>query len=615
MAETLKLIDVNAEAVTRDWLAQFDAALTQRNVDAATGIFLKDGHWRDLLAFSWHIETMTGVEAIAGTLRDTIGSIQPANFRIAADRTPPRIVTRAGREVVEAIFAFDTAMGSASGVLRLVPDASTAPVLRAWVLLTSLDEIKGHEELNGSRRPGGQAYSREFGGKNWLDHRLNKLSYEDHDPAVLVIGGGQSGLGIAACLGQLGVDTLVIDRHERVGDAWRKRYHSLTLHNEVYINHLPYMRFPENYPVFIPKDKIANWFEFYVETMEINVWTGTEIVHGTHDETTGRWEISLRRQDGSTRIMRPRHVVFATGVSAIPVRPDLPGLDTFAGTIMHSSQYANGHAWKDRKALVLGTGNSGHDVAQDLHASGTDVSIIQRSSTLIVSLAQAQTVYGMYTEGPPLEDCDLLATASPYPVLVKGYQIAAAAMQKADKTLLDGLTARGFVLDNGSPDDTGYQMKYLRRGGGYYFNVGCSDLIVSGDIGLLQYKDIERFVPEGVLLKDGRVVEADLLVTATGYKNQQDVVRLYLGDEVADRIGTVWGFDEGGEQRNMWRRTDQPGLWFTAGGLPHVRIYSKYLALQIKAVEEGLISVTIPTKGQAAADAPTARSAPNLEKV
>ena len=422
-----------------------------------------------------------------------------------------------------------------------------------------------------------------------MDLRNKDQAYLDREPAVLVVGGGQSGLGIAACLGQLGIDTLIIDRHERVGDAWRKRYHSLTLHNEVYINHLPYMQFPDNWPVFIPKDKLANWFETYAEAMELNCWTATEIVDGSYDDQSGQWTIRLRRGDGSERTLRPRHVVFATGVSAIPIRPELPGLDRFKGTVMHSGDYQSGHEWAGRKALVLGTGNSGHDVAHDLHASGADVNIVQRSTTLIVSLEQAQTVYSMYTEGPSLADCDLLATASPYPVLVRGYQIAAAAMQAADKELLDGLAARGFRLDNGPPDNTGYQMKYLRRGGGYYFNVGCSDLIVSGDIGLLHFDDIERFVEVGAKLKDGRIVEADLLVTATGYKNQQEVVRMYLGDEIADRIGPVWGFDDGGEQRNMWRRTAQPGLWFTAGGLPHVRIYSKYLALQIKACEENLL--------------------------
>jgi putative flavoprotein involved in K+ transport len=594
MAPATGVADITPHTAVEAWLERFAGALERQDTEAAAALFLPDGHWRDAVAFTWDIVTMNGTAAIAATLARVLSTARPTGMRIAPNRAPPRLVIRAGTQTIEAIIGFETATGRASGVLRLLPDPAAGGALRAWVLLTALDEIKGHEERIGARRSGGQAYSREFGGENWLDHRTKARAYADHEPAVLVIGGGQAGLGIAACLGQIGVDTLVIDRHERIGDAWRKRYHSLTLHNEVHINHLPYMPFPPNTPVFIPKDKLANWFEAYAEAMDLNVWTGTEIKTGAYDPATATWEVALRRQDGSERILRPRHLIFATGVSGIPNRPDLPGLDSFAGTVMHSGQYIAGQAWQGRKALVLGTGNSGHDVAQDLHASGADVTMIQRGTTLIVSLEQAQRVYDMYLEGPSLEDCDLLATAVPYPVLVKGYQIATAAMQAADKPLLDGLAARGFRLDNGPPDGTGFQMKYLRHGGGYYFNVGCSDLIVDGKIGLLQYDRIDRFVPEGVRLKDGQVVEAELLVTASGYKNQQEVVRRYLGDEVADRIGLIWGYDEGGELRNMWRRTAQPGLWFTAGGLPHVRIYSKYLAMQIKAVEEGLLSADLP---------------------
>jgi putative flavoprotein involved in K+ transport len=221
--------------------------------------------------------------------------------------------------------------------------------------------------------------------------------------------------------------------------------------------------------------------------------------------------------------------------------------------------------------------------------SGVDTRIVQRSSSLIISLKEAQRVYEIYQQGEAVEDCDLVATASPYPLLVKGYKITAEACKNADAKLLQGLVARGFRLDNGDPDNTGYQMKYLRRGGGYYFNVGASDLIVDGEIGLLHYQDIERVVANGLLMKDGRVEEADVIVAATGYKNQQDVVRHFMGDAIANKIGQVWGFDNTGELRNMWCRTPQPGLWFTGGGLPHVRIFSKYLAQQIKACEVGLI--------------------------
>jgi cation diffusion facilitator CzcD-associated flavoprotein CzcO len=501
-------------------------------------------------------------------------------------RSLPRHVTRAGTECIEAVFEFDTTLGPAHAVLRLVPDAHAN--MRAWILLTALHELRGHEEAAAKPPADANAGSREFGGANWLDRLEQARAYADRDPAVIVVGGGQAGLAIAARLHQLGVDTLIVDRHARIGDNWRKRYHSLTLHNEVHVNHQPYLPFPPTFPTYIPKDKLANWFEFYVESMELNFWTGTELVGGSYDDTAKCWSVRLRKSDDSERVMRPRHLVFATGVSSIPLTPDVPGLDAFKGAVVHSGAFSDAAQWKGRKALVLGTGTSGHDVAQELNANGADVSIIQRSPTYVVSLKEAQSVYAIYGEGLPFADCDLLATSFPYPVLQRSYQMSTAQGREVDKTLLEGLAARGFRLHFGE-DDTGFQMMYLRRGGGYYFNVGCSELIISGKIGLLQYADIETFVADGARMRDGSVTPADLLVLATGYKSQQDVVRATLGDAIADRVGPVWGFDEGGELRNMWRRTAQPGLWFTAGSLAQCRIYSRYLAIQIKAIEEGLL--------------------------
>jgi putative flavoprotein involved in K+ transport len=578
---------VTAPAEAQDWLARFEAALQAQDASAAAALFLADGLWRDVLAFTWNIQTMAGRAAIAATLRETLARTQPADFRIPARRTPPRWVSRAGTETIETIFEFETAFGPANGVVRLVADPSAPSRLRAWTLNTNLHELKGHEEAFKRRAPPDS--TRDFGAENWLD-RLNKQrSFADRDPAVLVVGGGQAGLSIAARLQQLGIDTLIVDRHQRIGDNWRKRYHSLTLHNEVYVNHLPYMPFPPNFPVYIPKDMLANWFESYVESMELNFWTATELISGNYDEQRKQWNVTLRRSDGSERIMHPRHLIFATGVSSIPTFPDLPGLDAFAGPVVHSGDFADAAQWQGRKALVLGTGTSGHDVAQELHAHGADVTIIQRSKTYVVSLKEAQSVYAIYSEGIPFEDCDLLATSMPYPVLQRSYQLSTASSRDVDKPLLDALAQRGFRLWYGE-DETGFQMMYLRRGGGYYFNVGCSDLIISGQVKLLQFADIESFVAEGARLRNGRIVPAELLVLATGYKNQQDTVRLYLGDAIADRIGPVWGFDDGGELRNMWRRTAQPGLWFTAGSLAQCRIFSRYLALQIKAIEEGLLN-------------------------
>jgi cation diffusion facilitator CzcD-associated flavoprotein CzcO len=579
------------DALAVDWLADLEQAFQQSDAAAAALLFHPAGHWRDVLAFTWHLHTYQGRADLEAAFRSAVPATQPKGFHLNR-RTPPRQVSRGGVEAVEAFFDFETALGRGEGVVRLVRDDDGKT--RAWTLLTTLHELRGCEEHTGARRPRGEQYARNFGGANWLDRRRAAREYRDSDPTVLVVGGGQAGLAVAARLGQLDVDTLVVDRMERVGDNWRTRYHSLTLHNETWVNHLPYVPFPDTWPVYLPKDKLANWLEAYVETMEINFWTATEFVSATYDEAKQHWTVVLRRGDGSTRTLNPRHVVLATGVSGIPNIPDIPGLADFAGEVMHSGRFTDGSAYTGKRALVFGTGNSAHDVTQALHAHGADVTMVQRSSTTVVSVEpSAQKVYALYSEGLPTSDADLINISTPYEVLKRSYQLVTREMQEVDGELLAGLEAAGFRTDFGH-DGTGFQMKYMRRGGGYYLNVGCSELIINGDVGLLQYADIERLVPEGALLRDGTVVPAHLVILGTGYQSQQELVRAKFGDEVADRVGPVWGFDAEGELRNMWKRTAQEGLWFMAGSLSQCRIFSRFLALQIKGIEEGLVAKSAP---------------------
>jgi cation diffusion facilitator CzcD-associated flavoprotein CzcO len=574
-----------------NWLTQFEDALARPDDGVLDPLFHPDSYWRDVLALSWNIQTVNGAGAILQELRILARRAAPSGFSIDPDRRAPRKVMRAGTNAIEAIFKFETAVGRGSGIIRLIPDEADGNMLKAWTLLTELGELKGFEEQVGAGRPRGNAYSRDFRGPNWLDLRNAATGYADRDPTVLVIGGGQSGLCIAARLKQLQVDTLIVDREKRIGDNWRKRYHALTLHNQVQVNHLPYMHFPPNWPTYIPKDKLANWFEAYVESMELNFWTGTEFEGGSYDEQESRWTVTLRRADGSKRTMHPRHVVLATGVSGIPSVPDIAGLKDFQGEVMHSSGYDDGENWKGKRAIVIGTGNSGHDIAQDLCSSGAGVTLVQRSPTLVVSIEpSAQLVYTPYNDGT-LEDNDLIATSMPLKLARKSHAMTTEKSKELDKELLEGLARVGFKLDFGE-DNTGWQFKYLTRGGGYYFNVGCSDMIVRGEIALKQFADIESFVAAGARMKSGETVAADLVVLATGYKRQEELVRKLFGEAVEQRVGTIWGFGDGQELRNMYTRTGQPGLWFIAGGLAQCRIGSKHLALQIKAIEEGLLPRT-----------------------
>jgi hypothetical protein len=580
----------NIVVVVENWLGQFEHALTERDDVLLKRLFHPDSYWRDVLAFTWRIVTVKGADAILSELRIYGDRVRPAAFKIAPGRAAPRYMMRARTECIEAIFSFETAEGRGSGVLRLTPDANCAKTLKAWTLLTALDELKGHEEGLGRARSESKAYLRDFRGPNWLDLRKSAAEYADRDPAALVVGGGQAGLSIAACLTQLGVDTLVVDRERRIGDNWRNRYHTLVLHNQVHVNHLPYMYFPPNWPTYIPKDKIANWFEAYVESMELNYWTAAEFEGANYDEKTGRWSAVLRRADGAKREMHPRHIVMATGVSGIPSLPDIPTLHNFAGTVLHSSQYRSGAPWRRKNVLVIGTGNSGHDIAQDLHANGASVTLVQRSPTMVVNVEpSAQLPYALYDEGPSLEDCDLITMSFPLSLAKQSHVAFTEQAKNLDKELLDGLERKGFKLDFGE-DGTGWQFKYLTRGGGYYFNVGCSDLIVRGEIGLAQFSDIAAFVAGGARMCSGQILAADLIVLATGYKGQEYLVSKLFGDVIAARVGPIWGFGDGDELRNMFTRTAQPGLWFIAGSFAQCRIYSKCLALQIKACELGLLT-------------------------
>jgi hypothetical protein len=559
-------------AIANHWLAQLEKALRTRDGSLLQSLFIADSHWRDVLALTWRIETVTGVRAIATQIQSCAEHMQPGKFRTDPERTAPREVTRAGTRCVEALFRFETAVGEANGVVRLVGEEP-----KAWTFLTALHELNGHEEHIGRHRPQGQAYSRDFSGPNWLDRREAAARYHDRDPSVLVVGGGQAGLSIAARLTSRDVDTLVVDRWPRVGDNWRKRYHALTLHNQVHVNHLPYMPFPPNWPVYIPKDKLANWFEAYAEAMELNYWTSSEFAGGSYDERAKRWNVTVTRH-GEKRVLHPRHVVMATGVSGIPNVPRIGPLENFRGRVIHAHEYADAAPWRGKQVVVIGTGTSGHDIAQDLQSNGAHVTIVQRSPTLIINCdPSAQLVYGLYSEGPPLEDCDLITVSVPLAVSRRTHQLATAHAKEVDHDILQRLERTGFRLTDGE-EGTGWQFMYLTRGGGYYFNVGCSELIAEGKIRLAQFDDLENVL-----------TGAELVVLATGYKGQEELVRRLFGDETAKRVGPIWGFGEGQELRNMFQRTAQPGLWFIAGSFAQCRIYSHYLALQIQASELGLI--------------------------
>jgi cation diffusion facilitator CzcD-associated flavoprotein CzcO len=492
---------------------------------------------------------------------------------------------------IQFFIKFETEVGRGEGVINLAEDDGE---WKLFTVYTSLQELKGHEEPVAHRRTRGVKHGGDPARKNWKERR--EAEKEDIDPRVLIIGAGQGGLTVAARLKMLNVSALMIDSNERVGDNWRKRYHQLVLHDPVWYDHMPYIPFPPHWPVFTPKDKLAEFFEAYVNLLELNAWTSTDLKSASWDESKKQWtvEVERRKADGSVdkRTFHPRHVIQATGHSGKKNMPEIKGMNEFKGTrLCHSSEHPGANPFsKGKKAIVVGCCNSGHDIAQDFYEKGYDITIVQRSTTCVISSEAICEIglKGLYDEdAPPVEDADLFLWSIPSELFKIQQQKVTKAQGEHDKKLLEGLEAAGFKLDKG-PMDAGLLVKYFQRGGGYYIDVGASQLIIDGKIKVKQGQELKQILPNGIEFADGSKLEADEIVFATGYQNMRTQARLIFGDEVADRVSDVWGFNEEGEFRTMWQKSGHPGLWFMGGNLAISRFYSRILALQIKAVEEGI---------------------------
>ncbi|KUI62401.1 putative indole-3-pyruvate monooxygenase YUCCA10 [Cytospora mali] len=591
---------VNADTTARGLVSSINNYLGKTSSkEAAEGVaslFLDDEcYWRDHLALSWDLKTIKGKEEVLSFLQDNL-NLTHVSVDTSTEWRSPRFTPFNVEQTSKGILFYitiGTKVGSGHGVVRLVQDGKGE--WKIWTFFTALEELKGFEEPIGPRRVTGAQHGYHRGRKNWTDRRNEEMNFIDREPDVLVIGAGQAGLTVHARLKMLNVPTLIIDSNKRIGDNWRKRYHQLVLHDPIWFDHLPYLRFPDWWPIFTPKDKLADFFESYAKLLELNVWMQTALKSATWDSSEKRWEVTVERvlPDGKleTRTIHPRHVIQSTGHSGKANMPDIKGWDLFRGLICHSSQFPGAKPnGKGKKAIVIGACNSSHDICQDYYENGYEITMVQRSSTCVASSESIChiTLAGQYEEGgPPTDDADLLAWSTPAEVLKAAHYGLTKVQQQRDKATIDGLTKAGFKVDKG-PDDCGMYIKYFQRGGGYYIDVGASQLIVDGKIKVKQGQEVTEVLPHGLKFADGTELEADEIVFATGYQNMRTQARAIFGDKVADELGDVWGFDQNGEFRTLWRNSGHPGFWFHGGNLAVCRYYSRVLALQIKAQIEGL---------------------------
>jgi cation diffusion facilitator CzcD-associated flavoprotein CzcO len=363
--------------------------------------------------------------------------------------------------------------------------------------------------------------------------------------------------------------------------------------------HFSMMPFPQNFPEYLPKDKLAQWFESYVASFDLNFWTSTEFVGATYDEERGEWEVTLRLADGSTRVMRPKHLLMATGGSNIPMIPDLPGLEDFAGTTLHGDHYRDGADYTGKKVLIIGTGTSAHDFAHDIVRAGGTSTMVQRGPLIVIDQPTANVMFGDYTNHDvPTDLVDLRFLAGG---VFHQERNAFIEFQKfaddADRELHEGLKKAGMKVWSGE-DNTGFYYSYLSKSkGGYYLNVGASDAIARGEIEILQLDSIERFDATGVVFTDGTHRDFDVIIFATAQEPHIKGIEKMFGTEFAEKLGPIWGFDNDGEMRNVLKPTAHEGFWILDGSIPMARWHSPLVALLVKAELMGAIPTEFKQEG------------------
>ncbi|KAE9404770.1 FAD/NAD(P)-binding domain-containing protein [Gymnopus androsaceus JB14] len=564
--------DLDATYIASKWLFALSTAVTACDASNCAALFVEHSFWRDLLALTWDFRTFGGSTKIQRMLEDCLAVVQMTAMKMdeasaTLQRPYPDIAW------VSATFTFETKLGYGAGVFRLSPVEDGR--FKAHTVFTNLNALKGHPEQIGKLRN-----PHHTDGYKWAEQRRREVEFIDNDPTVIIIGGAQSGLDVAARLKVLGVSTLIVEKEQRVGDIWRNRYDALCLQDPIWYQHMPYMPFPTSWPVHAPSTKLANWFESYVDALELNVWTSSLVSNAHQDPKTNIWSVSVTREGGSTRTLRVKHLVFAIGFGdCLPTMPEYPGADQFEGEILHSTRYKTARDYAGKKAIVVGACGSGKFTAMLMHFFGLDVTMYQRSSTLVLTI----------TTDPLLEIADLVSFSFPLAFIADSFgKRQVLDCEKMDADLLDGLKSRGFKLNRGTYDAGAYLNAWGRRGG-HYIDIGASQLIIDGKIKVKNGSQIERFTRTGLKFEDGSELTGDVIVFATWVQGDiRKAIGNICGEDVERACKPIWGYDEETEIKGVWRDLGVPNLWYMGGGLAPCRFYSRHLALQIKAIEEGI---------------------------
>ncbi|KAI6750445.1 hypothetical protein HG530_014726 [Fusarium avenaceum] len=534
--------DTDAQKEAQGIVDNLSNTLAKGDAQAFTDLFLDYGVWRDKLSFTWDYRTFNFKPAILKAATDLFSTTKATNFNFL---TPAPKIDRPYPDYAQLQFviSFETEIVNASAVVNSV---LTKDGWKIYTFHTVAEKLKQFPEVQ-------PADGHMTGAISWEKQRAQDI--DSVDPEVLIVGGGQNGLALAARLNALGMKNLIIDHGQEIGDVWKKRYEYLSLHFPHWADDLPYFPYPKHWPTYTPSQKQGIYMQWYASALELNVWTKSSVAKAEQDDQ-GNWTVVIDKGSEEARTIHPKQVVMATSLCGAPMLPAVPGMSDFKGTIRHSTAHDSSREFVGKKVCVIGTSSSGFDTAYF------------RSSCHC------------------LEEQDRLFFATPTGPGEELSRRNAKVLEDLDRPLLEGLNAKGLRTWRGQRGTGGATLGQTRNGG-FYFDAGACEHIINGNI-KVESGYIEKFTADKTILSGGRMREFDLIVFATGFTNTIDSIRSTLGDKIADNVTPIWGIDDEGEFKTAYRETGVPNLWLMVGYLPYTRFHSKLLAMRLKAIKEGI---------------------------
>jgi len=521
----------------------------------------QDAVWRDYLSYTGSLRTFSSGAGVLDAWTKCSNRVKSYDYQLTPESQK---IVRLGEKIswIDIGFTCKTRQpleGNVAGYVSLIPDEQSENRWRIWMLRTWLENFQGHghpDEIGARLLDGTTTASMSTG----PSEERNVTHF-----GAIVIGAGQSGLGVAGRLKTLGVPYMLIERNLEVGDNWFNRYDSVRWHTSKEYGHLPFDR------TYLPEDDymltgkmIGLGFKRWTERYGINMRLGTTVEHASYDKCSGIWTLNTKSARIGASTFTCQNLVLAIGgYAGDPISPSWPGREKYTGTAMHSSAYKSAQAWTGSRGIIIGTANTAHDVAEDMVlASFKSTTMVQRSPTFVFPaewLHRAEDMH--YNTDIPTAAADRVSYTYPNKITREMTNFHVHKAIDANPARFDALEAAGFMLERkGDIYDNLYS-----RFGGHYVDIGTSARIARGEI-RIKGSPVKEWTEKGLRFEDGEEIEADLVVLCTGYeKDFRKMARRIVG-EAADDMDEFFGFDEEGEIRGAWKLAGRECTHINCGG-------------------------------------------------